>query len=52
MWIGMLLDNPLLIIGVIFGVGGWFVYRLATAPVAASTESEAQSENSASNRGA
>lgn len=47
----MLVDNPLLILAVIFGVGGWFVYWLSSRP-ATSGDSETQSENSANSRGA
>ena len=51
----MLLDNPLLILVIIFGLRGWFVYRMANAPTGSPVESDSQSapsENSASKRGA
>ena len=53
--LAILLDNPLLILVIIFGLGGWFVYRMANAQTGSPGEGDGQSassENSASKRGA
>ena len=49
----MLVDNPLLILVIIFAVGGLLVFRMLREPAApADRNGQSASENSASKRGA
>ena len=51
--LAMLVDNPLLILVIIFAVGGLVVFRMLREPAApADRNGQSASENSASKRGA